>query len=134
MQDSASYSPSRAIFLLTSLLASNIINMGIGAIIALSSSCLTVARFAASAAMGIHSLRERYSYVGRDIDGLSVQMNTVESALSQLSSVLSSPSSSLTFNRRVSSSIQSCVAACSSIIADIQTHIRRVQVDVEVTA
>jgi hypothetical protein len=107
--------------------------MELGAVIALSSSCLTVARFAASAAMGMHDLRQRYLSVGRDIGGLAAQISTIESALSELSTVLSRPSSSLTRNPRVPSSIQSCIAACSAVIVDIQDHIGQVRSDDGIT-
>jgi hypothetical protein len=103
--------------------------MEFGAALALSSSCLTVARFAASMAMGVNDLRQRYRAAGRDIDGLAAQVSTVEAALSQLSSILANPASGMGCSRRVSASLQSCVGACSAVVVDIQEHIQQVRPD-----
>ena len=102
--------------------------MEIGAAIALSSGCLTVARFATSLAAGMNDLRQRYRAVGGDIDGLAAQISATESALSELSSVLANnPSSGLRRSPNVSPSIQSCIAVCSATIVDVKEHIDQVR-------
>lgn len=52
----------------------------VGAAIALSSGCLTMARFATSLVVGINELRQRHRAVGSDIDGLAAQISATESA------------------------------------------------------
>ena len=101
--------------------------MEVGAAIALSSGCLTVARFATSLAAGMNDLRQRYRAVGGDIDGLAAQILAIESALSELSSVLANPSSGLRRSPNVSPSIQSCIAVCSATIVDVKEHIDQVR-------